>query len=127
MNATTPEKTVHHLIASDRVEGTPVRRPDGETIGEITRLMIEKKSGRVAYVVMTVSSLLGLSEQHVTLPWGTLHYNPDLDAYELDLSDEQLRESPARDAEGQEAAVQRDWEEQVHRYYNAQPYWTKDS
>ena len=40
----------HQLIASDRVEGTAVRRPNGDMIGHIERLMIDKVSGQVAYL-----------------------------------------------------------------------------
>ncbi len=43
----TTDKTIpktHNLIASDRVEGTPVRRSNGEKIGTIQRLMIDKLS-----------------------------------------------------------------------------------
>jgi hypothetical protein len=36
------------LIESDRVEGTTVHDPQGNNIGSIKRLMIEKISGRVA-------------------------------------------------------------------------------
>jgi hypothetical protein len=34
----------HQLIASDRVEGTAVRRPNGDMIGHIERLMIDRQS-----------------------------------------------------------------------------------
>ena len=37
------------LIESDRVEGTTVYDPQGNNIGSIKRLMIEKISGHVAY------------------------------------------------------------------------------
>ena len=43
----------HSLIASDRVEGTPVRRADGAKIGTIQRLMIDKLTGNVAYAVLS--------------------------------------------------------------------------
>ena len=36
-------RETHSLIASDKVEGTPVRRSDGEKIGTIERVMIEKR------------------------------------------------------------------------------------
>jgi hypothetical protein len=36
----------HNLIASDRVEGTAVRRPNGDKIGHIERLMIDKITGK---------------------------------------------------------------------------------
>jgi hypothetical protein len=35
----------HPLIASDRVEGTAVRRPNGDRIGHIERLLSDKISG----------------------------------------------------------------------------------
>jgi hypothetical protein len=38
----------HPLIASDRVEGTAVRRPNGDMIGHIERLMIDKVTGKVS-------------------------------------------------------------------------------
>ena len=46
-----------------------------------------------------------------------------LDAYELNLSEDQLRGAPRRSAEGHDPSFDRDWEEHVHRYYNATPYW----
>lgn len=118
MNSDKSDEPRHQLISSDRVEGTPVRRPDGETIGAIARVMIEKKSGRVAYAVMRISSLLGLEERDVTLPWGVLHYNISLAAYELNLSDEQLKDACMRGSQGREAAMAKDSEDRLHRDYN---------
>ena len=112
-----------NLIASDRVEGTAVRRSNGDKIGTIERLMIEKRTGQVVYAVMAFGGFLGMGEDHHTLPWSVLTYNTDLDAYELNLTDEQLRGAPARGPEGRDASFDRDWEEHVHRYYNATPYW----
>ncbi|GGK39353.1 PRC-barrel domain-containing protein [Salinarimonas ramus] len=114
----------HHLIASDRVEGTPVKRSDGDEIGHIQRVMIDKRSGKVAYAVMSVSGgLFGTETKGFTLPWGVLHYDTDLNAYELNLTDDQLSQAPRETAEHYDASFSRDWEEHVHRYYNATPYW----
>jgi hypothetical protein len=116
-------RETHNLIASDKVEGTPVRRSDGEKIGTIERVMIEKRSGKVAYAVMSFGGFMGLGEGFYTLPWGVLKYNTDLDAYELNMTEDQLRGAPQRTAEGGDASFDREWEEHVHRYYNATPYW----
>jgi hypothetical protein len=120
---TTAQDSNHNLIASDRVEGTAVRRSDGDKVGTIERLMIDKASGKVVYAVMSFGGFLGLGEDYYTLPWGVLTYNTDLDAYELNLTDEQLRGAPQRSAEGRDASFDREWEEHVHRYYKTTPYW----
>jgi hypothetical protein len=123
---TTPNTGVqvaHSLIASDRVEGTAVRRSNGDKVGTIERLLIEKTSGKVVYAVMSFGGFLGMGEDHLTLPWSVLTYNTALDAYELNLGEEELRGAPARDSAAPDASFDREWEEHVHRYYNATPYW----
>jgi hypothetical protein len=58
-------RTGKPLIESDRVEGTTVCDPQGNNIGSIKRLMIEKISGHVAYAVMSFGSFLGMgTEEH---------------------------------------------------------------
>ena len=80
----------HPLIASDRIEGTLVRRHNGEKIGKIERLMIDKESGTIAYAVMSFGGLFGLGDNYYQIPWSLLKYNQSLDAYESDIPDEQL-------------------------------------
>jgi len=115
--------TGHPLIASDRVEGTQVRRPDGEVLGEVVRLMIDKASGRVAYAVMRVADQEA-GARNVTLPWGVLDYEPSLDAYQLDVSARQLRDAPRDREPHDDPALHKAWEDEVHRYYNATPWWS---
>ena len=111
------------LVSANKVEGTTVKNPAGEKLGSIEEIMIDKRSGKVAYAVMSFGGFMGLGEEYYTLPWGVLKYNVELDAYELNLSEDQLRGAPRRSAEGHDASYDREWEEHVHRYYNATPYW----
>ena len=112
------------LIGSDKVEGTSVRRSNGDKIGTIQRVMIDKRSGKVAYAVMTFGGFLGMGEDYRALPWSVLRYDEGLDAYELNLSDQQLQGAPASDSTFYDTGTtNRDWERNVHEYYNATPYW----
>ena len=65
----------HQLIASDRVEGTAVRRPNGDRIGHIERLMIDKISGKVSYAILSFGGFLGMGTNLLPLPWARLSYN----------------------------------------------------
>ena len=111
------------LIASDKVEGTAVRRNDGEKLGSIKRVMIDKLTGKVAYAVMTFGGFLGIGDEHRALPWSVLHYNVDLDAYELNVTEDQLRNAPGLTTGWDTGVIGRDWERDVHEYYKASPYW----
>src|SRR2546426_11283504 len=89
----------HTLIASDRVEGTPVRRSSGEKIGTIERLMIDKLSGNVAYAVLSFGGFLGMGQKHLPIPWARLTYDRTLGAYQLDLNQEELKHAPSHAAD----------------------------
>lgn len=124
MQTTTSTRETHSLIGSDKVEGTSVRRPNGDKIGEIERIMIDKRSGKVAYAVMSFGGFLGMGEDYYPVPWDKLHYNTTLDAYELDITEDQLRGAPSY-----KAGTDFDWSEagggkRVYDYYGTQPYWT---
>jgi hypothetical protein len=78
------------LIGSDKVEGTPVYRSNGERVGQIERVMIDKINGKVAYAVMSFGGFMGIGEDYYPLPWSLLTYNPRLEGYEVNVSEEQL-------------------------------------
>src|SRR4051812_27436065 len=79
----------HELIGSDRVEGTPVFSSDGERLGMIERVMIDKLSGKVAYAVMSVTG-----SGYYPVPWSLLTYNTTLGGYEVNISVVQLQGAP---------------------------------
>jgi hypothetical protein len=83
------------VIESDRVEGTRVYDRDGNQIGTIRRLLIEKVSGRVLYVDVTFGGFLGLGTQHHTIPWEKLRYDTALGGYRTEVTEEQIRGAPA--------------------------------
>jgi hypothetical protein len=80
------------LIASDRVEGTPVYDQQGKAVGTIKRLMIGKMTGRVAYAVMSFGGFLDPHEY--AIPWDKLTYDPALGGYRTDISENELRGCP---------------------------------
>ena len=94
----------HQLIASDRIEGTAVRRPNGEMIGHIERLMIDKVTGKVSYAILSFGGFLGIGAKLIPLPWGRLRYNTSFEAYELDIDEKNCgarrRSAPTRISTG---------------------------
>jgi hypothetical protein len=123
MQTDTVTQQSHTLIASDRVEGTPVRRSSGQKIGTIERLMIDKVSGSVAYAVLSFGGFLGMGQKHAPVPWGRLTYDRTLGAYHLDLTDEELTRAPSVAAGEEFDWGDRSREVELHNYYRVPPYW----
>jgi hypothetical protein len=111
------------LIESDRVEGTTVYDPDGNSIGSIKRLMIEKISGRVSYAVMTFGGFLGLGEEEHAIPWHALTYDTNLGGYRTAITEQQLRGAPTFYRSQDYSWTDRQQEQALHDYYGAPYYW----
>jgi len=69
------------LIASNKVEGTAVYNHQGERIGTLHHFMVGKRSGQVAYAVMSFGGLFGLGEKQYPLPWNELTYDTSRGGY----------------------------------------------
>ncbi len=115
-------KVTHDLIESDRVEGTNVYRSDGTKIGSIERLMIDKYSGQVAYAVMSFGGFLGLGHDHYPVPWAKLDYNPKLEGYEVNISEEELKAAPHFDP-GKEYSWDTVQGQKIYGHYGVPTYW----
>jgi len=69
------------LISSDKVEGTSVYDRNGNNLGTISNLMLDKRSGQVAYAVLSFGGFLGMGSSYHPLPWDQLHYDSNQGGY----------------------------------------------
>ena len=111
------------LIGSDKVEGTNVYRSNGDKIGSIERIMLDKQSGKVAYAVMSFGGFLGIGHDHYPVPWSLLTYNTNLGGYEVNISDQQLKGAPSYSNDNDWDWEDRKRAQQVYDYYRVPPYW----
>ena len=86
------------LIASDKVEGTAVYDRNGTKLGTVYNFMVEKRSGHVAYAVLSFGGFLGMGTSYHPLPWNQLTYEPAQGGYVVDLTKEQLEGAPTYSA-----------------------------
>jgi sporulation protein YlmC with PRC-barrel domain len=89
------------LIGSDKVQGTAVFDADGNKVGSIERVMIEKTSGRVSYAVLSFGGFLGIGDDHYPLPWPSLKYNVELGGYQTMVTVDQIKGAPKVAASGE--------------------------
>ena len=104
----------HTMVPSDRVEHVTVFGRDGAKLGTIERLMLDKVSGIVAYAVIKTGGVLS-THHHYPVQWSALRYDPARQAFQAELTADDLRSGPC-DFDG----VAFDWGD---RYPHPQ-YWT---
>jgi sporulation protein YlmC with PRC-barrel domain len=109
----------HALISSNDVQGTAVYNAQGEDIGSVDHLMIDKKSGRVSFAVLSFGGFMGLGHKHYPLPWEALSYDTSLDGFRTSITEAQLRDAPEF---SDDAWSDRDWSQRVYQHYGINPY-----
>nr|WP_243450983.1 PRC-barrel domain-containing protein [Sphingosinicella sp. CPCC 101087] len=104
------------LIASNKVEGTPVYGREGERLGTIYNFMVDKITGQVEYAVMSYGGFLGLGQRYFPLPWRMLDYDTREGGYRIDMVDRDLERAPSFTRES-EPRFSREYSRRVHDYY----------
>ncbi len=117
-----PDK--HDLISSDRVIGTRVYGQDLQHIGKVERLVIDKRSGKVLYAVLSFGGFLGIGEEHYPVPWEKLDYDAKLDGFRIDVTKEDVEGAPSIPPNSD---IHWDAEHGrvLYKYYGIEPMWNR--
>lgn len=105
------------LVASDKVEGTPVFDNRGEKIGKVRNFMVGKRSGKVSYAVMSFGGFLGIGEQYHPLPWDQLTYHEGRGGYVIDIDKDRLMHAPSH-RPSEDAFAKPDYGRRVRDYWS---------
>jgi len=111
------------LIASDGVEGMPVYDVRGKRIGKVERLMIDKLTGEIAYAVLSFGGFLGVGADHYPIPWSMLTYNEKPDGFQVDITEEELRNAPKIEPGENWEQTTRARNQDVYDYWEVRYYW----
>jgi sporulation protein YlmC with PRC-barrel domain len=82
-------------IRASRVIGTDVKDTQGEVIGKVEDLILDKTENAIMFAVVGFGGFLGMGEKFHPLPWSALDFDPELDAYVVPFSKDQLKAAPA--------------------------------
>ena len=111
-------KSNDRFISSDRVEGTVVYDSDGEKLGTVRKMMIEKRSGTVRHVIIGYGGLFGMGEENYPLPWDALEYDEKRDGYVSRIGNDRMRGKDApRYGQNDEPDWNENYQRQVWLYY----------
>lgn len=116
-------KETSRLISSEKVTGSTVENTNGDKLGHIEEIMIDKISGRVGYAVLNYGSFLGMGGKLFALPWDTLKYDTARDAYVIGIPEEQLKNAPSFDSATWPDMGDPTWGKSIHDYYGSRADW----
>jgi sporulation protein YlmC with PRC-barrel domain len=113
-----------HLMKGSTFIGSDVENPQGQNLGDVKDVVIDRSSGRIAYAVVSFGGFLGMGEKLFAVPWGAFTQpKADKDTLVLDVDKERLKNAPGFDTHNWPQMASQEWVTSLYSYYNVPPYW----
>src|SRR4051812_50203858 len=110
-------------ISARKVLGTNVYDTNGNKIGAIEDVVLDKLSNNIMFAIVSFGGFLGMAEKFHPMPWSTLDYDPEAGGYVVTATKEQLQAAPFDSI----SALTKDdgmaYRDRAYTYYKAEPYW----
>lgn len=111
-------------IPASKVQGATVKNSNGEKIGHVEDVVLDKMSNRIMFGVLSFGGFLGMGEKYHPVPWSLLDYSKEEGAYVVPLSKDVLEAAPAYDikeltANDGAGGIR----EKSYEYYNVEADW----
>lgn len=112
-----------NVMAADTLKGNKLFTSDQQEIGKISEIMLDVRSGRIAYAVLSSGGFLGMGEKLHAIPWSALTLDTDEKCFRLNVTADHVKNAPAFDKEHWPSMADERWGSSLHQHYNQQPYW----
>jgi sporulation protein YlmC with PRC-barrel domain len=109
------------LMGADTLIGDSVVNAQEEDLGDIKEIMLDTRTGQVAYAVLSFGGFLGMGEKLFAVPWQALHLDTVNKRFVLDVDKQRLQNAPGFDPDRWPDMSDVTWAEEVHAFYGTTP------
>jgi hypothetical protein len=109
------------LMGADTLIGDSVVNGQEEDLGDIKEIMIDMRSGQVAYAVLSFGGFLSMGEKLFAVPWQALHLDTVNKRFVLNVDKDRLKTAPGFDPDAWPDMSDVGWSNQIHSFYGTDP------
>jgi len=109
------------LMGADTLIGDSVANGQDEDLGDIKEIMIDMRSGQVAYAVLSFGGFLGMGEKLFAVPWQALHLDPVNKRFVLNIDKDRLKNAPGFDPDAWPDMSDVSWSHDLNTFYGTDP------
>jgi len=109
-------------MGADTLIGNDVYNQKAENLGDIKEIMLDMRTGRVSYAVLSFGGFLGMGEKLFAVPWAALTLDTVNKRFVLNVEKDRLENAPGFDKDKWPNMADLSWAEGIHAYYGTKPY-----
>ncbi len=106
------------LMGASTLTGDKVVNLAEEHLGDIKEIMLDTRSGNIAYVVVAHGGILGIGEKLFAVPWPALRLDALNKRFVLDIAKSHFENAPGFDNENWPDMADQMWVDSVQSYYS---------
>jgi len=107
------------LMGAKTLIGDDVSNHNDEDLGDIKEIMLDMRSGEVAYAVLSFGGILGMGEKLFAVPWHSLTLDTVNKRFLLDVDKDRLKNAPGFDKDHWPDMNSADWRNEINNFYGA--------
>lgn len=111
------------LMGADTLIGNDVYNHKEEDLGDIKEIMLDMRSGKIAYAVLSSGGFLGMGNKLFAVPWNALKLDTVNKRFVLNVEKDRLKDAPGFDKDAWPDMADPTWAAGVHAYYGTKPYY----
>jgi sporulation protein YlmC with PRC-barrel domain len=111
------------VVAASTLVGHPVVKSGGEKLGSVEEIMLDLKSGQIAYAVLSFSGFPGIGNKRFPVPWNALQMHLGEREFVLDMDLSTLEGAPNFDKDSWPDMADPAFGRILHKHYGTTPYW----
>lgn len=105
------------LFSYNDFKNTTIKNAEGDTLGEVHDVVLNLRDGEIAYLLLASGGFLGIGEKYLPVPYEALYYNPEKEAYEMDITKEKLQKAPQIEIDNWPERPDSRYIDRVYAYY----------
>jgi sporulation protein YlmC with PRC-barrel domain len=105
------------LMGADTLVGNDVYNNKGEDIGDIKEIMLDMRSGRVSYAVLSFTAFLSMGEKLFAVPWNALTLDTVHKRFILNIDKDRLKDAPGFNKSHWPNMADQTWQKEINTYY----------
>jgi sporulation protein YlmC with PRC-barrel domain len=105
------------LMGADTLIGDDVYNHSDEELGDIKEIMLDMRTGQIAYAVLSFGGIMGMGDKLFAVPWDSLTLDTVNKRFLLDVDKEQLKNAPGFDKDNWPDMASEAWNEQLNQFY----------
>jgi hypothetical protein len=110
-----------YLMGADTLIGNDVCNEQTEDLGNIKEIMLDMRTGRVSYAVLSFGGFMGMGEKLFAVPWEALRLDTENKRFVLDVTKARLEGAPGFDRQHWPDMADAAWEQSIHAHYGTRP------